>query len=698
MSFRSNEEFLFFETIDPTFDFQVAAMYGSEGISSLFSFNLEVVSSSSHIDYDDMLGQACVISIDRINHQNFLGVFSDAQTNTRYIHGVVSDFVLDEEGPDMTTYHMTVVPKAFPSTYRTNRRIFQKLKVDEIIAILFKELGMEVDDFRWDCLQSYEPIEYCVQYDESEFDFISRLLEREGIFYYFEHSAENHVMVFSDDVFKCISVEPATPVPFASDSQGFVTNEFVRRFTSRKQIRNGKVAFRDYNFQRPSLKLDSVQNASEFVEHEDYKYGRFDDKTRGDKLAQIRLESHNAEKVLGMGASNVNKLCPGYTFELDDQQQMRYSGDYLITFVAHEAQQPGVRKQGASVGGSTYANDFQCVPSNVAYRAAQKTNWPVVNGTQTAVVTGPADEEIYTDEHGRIKVKFHWDRYNAADENSSCWVRVSQLWAGQGYGGFSLPRIGHEVIVDHIDGNPDLPIITGRVHHGENRSPYKLPDKKTVSTLKTNSSKGGGGFNELRFEDKKDSEEVYMHAQKDHNTVIQNDESHTIGHNRSKSVGNDQSERVAQNKSIDVGNDHKETIGNNVFYQVGKTQQEQYGKDHIHNVGNILKQNIHADHLEMVGGNYEGQVNGKLKLDVGDTITTNAGQVHQLMAGQKFEIRGPGGKITLDSSGITLEAAKINLKGQVSMGGSGSSQVPTLDLAANKALPICEECEAQKEK
>ncbi len=321
-----------------------------------------------------------------------------------------------------------------------------------------------------------------------------------------------------------------------------------------------------------------------------------------------------------------------------------------------------------------------------------------MKGTQTAIVTGPSGEEIYTDEHGRVKVNFHWDRFNSPDENASCWIRVSQLWAGQGYGGFSLPRVGHEVIVDYIDGNPDLPIITGRVHHGDNRSPYKLPDRKTVSTLKTQSSKGGGGFNELRFEDRKDNEEVYMHAQKDHNTVIQNNESHMIGNNRSKSVGNDQSERVANNKSIEIGNDHTESIGNNMFYKVGKTQQEQYGKDVIQNVGNILKQNIHADHLEAVGRNYEGQVNGKLKLDVGESITTNAGQVHQLMAGQKFEIRSPGGKITLDSSGITLEAAKINLKGQVTMGGSGSSQVPTLDLAANEALPICEECTADEEK
>lgn len=698
MSFRSNEEFLFFNLEDAAFDFRVAEMRGSEGVSSLFGFELELVSSSADIDYDDMLGKACTISFDRVNHNEVANVFTHAEITTRYIHGIVSDFVLSEEGADTTTYHAIVVPQAFLLTQHVNRRIFQKQTVGDIVATLFDEVGIEADAYRWDCQQAYEPIEYCVQYDESEFTFMSRLLEREGIFYYFEHSADKHVMVFSDDAFACRSIEPADPLPFSSDSQGFVSNEFVSRFSTRKQLKNGKVSFRDYNFQRPSLQLDSEKTTNEYQDRENYSYGRFDDKQRGDHLAQMKLESLNAEKIVGQGKSDVNRLCPGFTFELDDQQKMRFSGEYLLTQVTHTASQPGVRKQHASAAGSYYTNKFLCVPSNTAYRAAQVTAWPVVKGTQTAIVTGPSGEEIYTDEHGRVKVNFHWDRFNSPDENASCWIRVSQLWAGQGYGGFSLPRVGHEVIVDYIDGNPDLPIITGRVHHGDNRSPYKLPDRKTVSTLKTQSSKGGGGFNELRFEDRKDNEEVYMHAQKDHNTVIQNNESHMIGNNRSKSVGNDQSERVANNKSIEIGNDHTESIGNNMFYKVGKTQQEQYGKDVIQNVGNILKQNIHADHLEAVGRNYEGQVNGKLKLDVGESITTNAGQVHQLMAGQKFEIRSPGGKITLDSSGITLEAAKINLKGQVTMGGSGSSQVPTLDLAANEALPICEECTADEEK
>ncbi|MET3601896.1 bacteriophage T4 gp5 trimerisation domain-containing protein [Martelella mangrovi] len=223
-------------------------------------------------------------------------------------------------------------------------------------------------------------------------------------------------------------------------------------------------------------------------------------------------------------------------------------------------------------------------------------------------------------------------------------------------------------------------------------------------TIKNQTHKGKG-YNELRFEDEKDSEEVFMHAQKDHNTVIENDESHSIGHDRSKSVGNDQSESVGHNKSISVGNDHTESIGQDarhnigqdVYYTVGRNQFDNYGKDRIETVGNILKQQVYADHLEEIGRNYEGSVAGTYKLDVGSTLTTNVSGLHKLMAGQKFEIAGPGGKITIDSSGITLEAPVINLKGAVNMGGSGSAQVPTLNLTANDALPLAEECPLQKE-
>ena len=329
------------------------------------------------------------------------------------------------------------------------------------------------------------------------------------------------------------------------------------------------------------------------------------------------------------------------------------------------------------------------MPGHLPYRPplAQK---PLVDGPQIAHVTGPEGEEIYCDEFGRIKVWFPWDRHGEKNENSSCWIRVSQNWAGGAWGHMAIPRIGHEVIVDYLEGDPDQPIVTGRTYHATNRPPYGLPENKTRMTIKSQTHKGEG-YNEFRFEDEAGREEVFMHAQKDHNTIIENNETHQIGNDRSKTVAHDQSESIGNNKTINVKNDHTENIGNDMTYSVGRNQQEKYGKDHVHNVGNIHKQSIYADHLYETGRNYEGSVAGTYKMDVGKTITTNTG-THTLMAFEKFVIKGPGGKIVLDSSGITLEAPKINLKGAVSMGGSGSAQVPTLSMAANEGLPICEEC------
>ena len=268
--------------------------------------------------------------------------------------------------------------------------------------------------------------------------------------------------------------------------------------------------------------------------------------------------------------------------------------------------------------------------------------------------------------------------------------RVSQSWAGAGWGGMVIPRIGMEVVVEFLEGDPDKPLVTGCVYNGKNNVPYDLPANKTISTFKSDTH-DGSGYNEFRFEDQAGREEVFMHAQKDHNTIIVNDESHSIGHNRTKSVANDQSESVGNNKSISIGNDHREVIGNDMYYDVGRNQQENYGKDHIHRVGNIHKQAIFADHLYEAGRNFEGEVFGRYTLDVGKSITNNTG-IHTLMAYEKMQIKGPGGKITIDPKGITLEAPTIWLKGNVVMSSGASTQVATLKMAAREGLPLCEEC------
>jgi len=288
-------------------------------------------------------------------------------------------------------------------------------------------------------------------------------------------------------------------------------------------------------------------------------------------------------------------------------------------------------------------------------------------------------------------VHFHWD----LDKAYSMRCRVSQNWASKGWGGMVIPRIGMEVVVEFLEGDPDKPLVTGCVYNGRNDPPYALPGNKTKSVFKTDTHQGAG-FNELTFEDQKDQELIYMHGQKDQQTDILNDRNKTIGRDQTESVGRDKRISVGQDHFETIARDASHTVGRDVIYEVKQNQQEKYGKDHVHFVGNIHKQDIYADHLIQVGGNVEETVCGRFNLNVTQSITNNT-KTHTLMAFDKFVIKGPGGKITIDASGITLEAAQINLKGNVSMGGSGGAQVPTLKGAANEALPLVEECLKAKE-
>jgi type VI secretion system secreted protein VgrG len=306
--------------------------------------------------------------------------------------------------------------------------------------------------------------------------------------------------------------------------------------------------------------------------------------------------------------------------------------EYLVVSAQHQLTQGGYQTSG-SEDDDEYQVSIQVMDSKLPYRAQRSTPKPTVQGPQTAMVVGKAGEEIWTDQYGRVKVQFHWDRYSKGDETSSCWIRVAQVWAGKNWGAMFIPRIGHEVIVEFLEGDPDRPIITGRVYNGAAMPPYDLPTNKTQSGIKSRSTKEGTGvnFNEIRFEDMKGEEQVYIHAEKNQDNVVENDETTEVGHDRTENVGNDESVTIGHDKTIQVGNDHHEAIQRDMYYQVGRNQQEEYGKDHLHRVGNIHKQTIHTDHVYNTGGHYEGQVAGTYKLDVGSKITTNTGK-HELAA------------------------------------------------------------------
>jgi type VI secretion system secreted protein VgrG len=692
MGFRASEEFMFFEMADSSLEFSVASMDGTEGLSMLYAMKLELLSEDPDISFDDMIGKGCVITIQSNNHEEEDGSFTNSLIHDRFIHGVVGAFELDAEGEKFTTYKVEVVPKVWPLMHRVNSRIFQKQSIQDIITTLLDELGIESDEYRWDCQETYPPIEYCVQYKESEFDFISRLMEEHGVFYYFEHEDKKHVMVFKDDSSSCSELDVDEALSYISDSQGMVSNQHIYTFLTRKKLTSGKVTLKDYNFLKPNLNLKAEKADDTNSDYEVFEYSHFMEKSAGTKLAKVKLESINALSELGIGSSNVNLLTPGFVFELDDQRRGKYTGDYLITSVTHTGTQAQAYQEHATVEASSYNNSFECIPAETPFRAAQNTNKPIMRGTQTAIVSGPAGEEIYTDEHGRVKVQFHWDRYGKSDENSSCWIRVSQLWAGQGYGGFSLPRIGQEVIVDFIEGNPSNPIITGRVHHGDNRSPYKLPDKKTISTLKTNSSKGGEGFNELRFEDEKGKEQIFIHAERNKDVRVKN--------NQFEFVGNDSHQKVVNDRFTQIDNDDHQIVKNDAFMQVegdvhntieGDINQATKGAESYEITGDRktaikASENIKANmdiNLE-AGMNYG--LNAKMNADIksGMTINLQAGMTINLKAGASFISIGPGG---VQISGPTV---------MINSGGSAGPASPAKPAAPNSVTAPTEAKEADK--
>ncbi len=630
---KANEERFLFQLQDAEDreQFSLARLNGAEEISALFEFAIEVVSDDGDIDFATLIGQPAFVTL--------LDQTDGSEDLTRYIHGMVSEVTLGDQGINQSTYHIRLVPKIWALQHRQNSRIFQFQNVQTIIQTILTDAGLNSDEFRFDLLKSYPDYDYCVQYRETELDFIQRLLAEEGIHYYFEHSDEAHVLVFSDTSGSNPAISGDPLLDCFHDSQGAVREQHIFSFSYSESIVPGKVTLRDFDFKKPSLKLESAKAGELDVPLEIYDHpGRFIDSGRGNNNALIRLESLNRYRQMAKGSSDVNRMTPGYSFELTGHDRDALNSEYLIARVEHECSQPQVLEVGASTEGSQYSNSYLCVPFEVPFRPTTEVKSPHVEGTQTAMVTGPEGEEIYTDEHGRIKVQFHWDREGQGNETSSCWIRVSQSHAGGSFGGMFIPRIGEEVIVDFLEGDPDKPLVIGRVYHGLNRPPYKLPEHKTRSTIKTNSSKGGDGFNEIRFEDKKGEEQVFYHAEKDVDQRTKNDHRSWLGNDRHKII---EGKVYSEYRS----DEHHLTQGDQ-FQQVNKNQ-------HV-----TIDQNLHLS------------VGQKSHLYAGQQIHQKAGQKIYITAGTEIVLKAGSGMVKLDPSGVTITGASIKLN---SGGGGGSA-------------------------
>jgi type VI secretion system secreted protein VgrG len=508
---------------------------GTESVSAPFEFEVRLLSENPCVDLKSLLRSPAVISLH----------LPDGKI--RYIHGVFNRLAQLGRGQDLFSYVGTLAPSIWFLGLRAGCRIFQNLTVPEIVEQILKERGI---DFKTKLNGAYAKREYCVQYRESDLNFISRLLEEEGIFYFFEHARNKHVMVMADlpSAF-APGAQPTVRYSLVSDGRG--DEDTVLTLERIEEAHAGKIALKDYDFTKPNVDLRTSLSGSSPEEVYDYP-GGYVERSAGDRYARLRLEEQESRLLTVRGTSSCRALQPGYRFTLADHYRADTNAAYAALSVTHKAIDNNYRSAQASP--FVYENSFEAIPQKVVYRPARRAIKPVVEGPQTAVVAGKSGEEIWVDKYGRVIVQFHWDRAGARDEKSSCWVRVAQSWAGKGWGWMSIPRLGQEVVVDFLEGDPDRPLITGRVYNAEQMPPYALPDNQTQSGMKSRSSKGGGAanYNEIRFEDKMGGEMFTVHAERDMETTVEHDDAQIVQHDRTIKVDGKHTETIAGDMSVTV--------------------------------------------------------------------------------------------------------------------------------------------------
>jgi type VI secretion system secreted protein VgrG len=645
---------------------------GEEGVSTPFAFTLELASTNAAIDPAAVVHTPVVISVYTPDNEK------------RVLHGLVRRFSqLGRTEAGIITYRAEVVPWLWFLSLSSDCRIFQGMNAIEIAQQVFKDLGYA--DYKISCLQTPPKREYCVQYRETHLDFVSRLFEEEGIFYFFEHSEQKHVLVLADNKSAVVAAGVSPAARWMSVGDGaWPSTDAVRNFESELVAGSKTVTMTDYDFVNPSLGLRrSVDGGGKEQKGEVYDYpAGATDPDGVERYIRLRLEAVESMLHVVRGESNCRGFQSGAKFDLEDHYRPDANQAYHLLRVRHRARIGSLAGGGGGEPTFSYSNEFEAIPSHITYRPPAVTPKPRVYGTQTAVVVGPGGEEIYVDKHARVKVQFHWDRVGKKDEGSSCWVRVSSAWAGKGWGAIEIPRIGQEVVVDFLEGDPDRPLITGRVYNGEQVPPYGLPANMTQSGMKSRSSKGGGdaNFNEIRFEDKKGDEELFIHAEKDELHEVENDRTDKVGHDETRSVGNDQSVDVGHDQSVDVKNDQTIDVGGERGLTVAKdetvaiegSRTETVGKDESITISGARTENVGKDETIDIKNNRTTTVGKVETLTVQDARSVDVAKDDKLTVGKKLivvatdEISFTSGEasITLKSDGtITISGKDVSVNG-----------------------------------
>lgn len=702
--------------------FHVVRYRGTEGICRLYRFGIEAASRDTEIPFDGIVGKAAVLKV-------------DTPGGERWFHGIVGRLEVTGESVEETHFRIELVPTVWLLSHRYGSRIFQNKSVVDIVTDVLESAGIGADRYRFDLQGKYVSREYCVQYRETDFNFICRLMEEEGIRWSFEQSKDGHVFVMADAaVYEPIDGDSV--IRYASISGLNASEEHVYRFRLGQGVRPGSVVLNDFNFENPTLDLNSRAELGRDVglEVRDYP-GEYVNQRDGQSLAKIRSEEFEAGRILGIGQSSCGRLVPGRTFDLYDHPYWDLNDSYLLVSVTHQGRQSGNVGNGRSElapdltanrsssswlyhggqvsrdvasnamvqGGDpmdsvstpnqmddpahsdsseainhSYECRFECMPATVMYRPPRITPWPEMRGTQTARVVGPPNEEIHTDVFGRVKVQFNWDCEGKFEEKASCWIRVSQGMAGGSYGIMFLPRVGQEVVVDFLEGDPDKPLIVGRVYNADHMPPYPLPDEKTKSVIKTNTV-GGDGTNEIRFEDLAGSEQVLIHAARDLHFRVRNDRVENVEGGHHLTVDAHKHESIKKSKTSEVGLDVTEKIG-------GCKSLAVTGDVGVETKGNMSTASV---------GSYYVNADGEMVLESATAITLKVGG--NFIKIDESGIVELGKMIKLNSGGSAGNGTPVELK-KVRKPMTADMAIPGMDTRYSKDAEKMEPVEFKEEK
>lgn len=639
---------------------------GQETVSRLFHFQLELLATNANakdVTFDKLLGQKIGVELE----------VTAGKSDKRYISGLCSRVVEGEQDTDVTSYHLEIVPQFWLWTRRAQSRIFQQMSAPDILKKVLK--GMDPAP-AFELQGTFEKRDFCVQYRETDFNFACRLMEEEGIYFFFKHTADGHQMVLSNSPQSHVDLPVSSKLIYETATGGNRPEERVFQWQKSQELRSGKYTLWDHTFELPHKHLEasepilaSVQagkvahklavGGNDKLELYDYpgEYAqRFDGVSSGggdqsgdlDKIFQdnartvkIRMQEEASASLVANGSSTCRQLVAGHKFSLE--RHFNADGKYVLNSVSHSASLDAYRP--GSQGHYRYTNQFTCQPLELPFRPARLTPKPVVQGTQTAVVVGPPGEEIWPDKYGRVKVQFHWDREGKNDAKSSCWVRVTTMWAGKQWGMIHIPRIGQEVVIAFEEGDPDQPLIVGSVYNYEQMPPLPLPAQKTQSGIKSNTHKGGG-YNELVFDDAAGKEQIRLHGQFNMDSVIENNETHKVGVDRTRNVGNNEAITVANDRMKTVLNNETTTVGVNRTEQVGSNETITVGANRSENVGQcetvtiamLRTHSVGINDMLNVGAAQEITVGAVRMLTVGAAQMTNIGGLYSIDVGASMKV------------------------------------------------------------